>query len=104
MQGTGYVWHGWPDGGATYPAPDGGWVYVSNSELDGTNGGASAIRQCLDAELCDELHIDIVSVLLGDGLRLFENFDAAKVRLERISVEAATAVRTSLRFRVVGQG
>ena len=20
VQGTGYVWHGWPDGGATYPA------------------------------------------------------------------------------------
>ena len=63
-------------------------------------GGASAIRQCLDAGLCDELHIDIVSVLLGEGLRLFENFDAGNVRLERISVEAATAVRTSFRFRV----
>jgi uncharacterized protein len=42
-------WHGAPDGGATFAAPDGGWVYVSNSELaltpDGNlAGGASALR------------------------------------------------------------
>jgi uncharacterized protein len=41
---TGYVWHGQPDGGATFATPDGGWVYVSNSELNGTSGGAGAIR------------------------------------------------------------
>jgi secreted PhoX family phosphatase len=41
---TGYVWHGWPDGGATFGTEDAGWVYVSNSELDGNRGGASAIR------------------------------------------------------------
>jgi secreted PhoX family phosphatase len=44
VPGTGYVWHGWPDGGATFPTEDGGWVYVSNSELDGTRGGAGAVR------------------------------------------------------------
>ncbi|HTH04931.1 MAG TPA: alkaline phosphatase PhoX, partial [Ilumatobacteraceae bacterium] len=42
---TGYVWHGQPDGGSTFNTPSGdGWVYVSNSELNGGNGGASAIR------------------------------------------------------------
>ena len=35
-------------------------------------GGARTAQQCLQAELADELHIDIVPVLLGDGLRLFE--------------------------------
>lgn len=41
---TGYVWHVAPDGGACFAAPDGGWVYVSNSEVGGARGGASALR------------------------------------------------------------
>jgi hypothetical protein len=40
---TGYTWHGAPDGGACFPLAAGGWVYVSNSELE-LDGGASAIR------------------------------------------------------------
>ncbi|MFA5883306.1 MAG: alkaline phosphatase PhoX [Acidimicrobiia bacterium] len=44
VAGTGYVWHGAPDGGACFPAPGGGWVYVSNSELWAGLGGASALR------------------------------------------------------------
>lgn len=43
-----YVWHGAPDGGACFAAPDGGWIYVSNSELpDHVNnnlGGVGALR------------------------------------------------------------
>jgi uncharacterized protein len=41
---TGHAWHFQPDGGATFELPGGGWVYVSNSELNGTAGGAGAIR------------------------------------------------------------
>lgn len=42
---TGYRWHIYPDGGATFPAPGGGWVYVSNSEsLSFLGGGVGAIR------------------------------------------------------------
>ena len=44
VPGTGYVWHGWPDGGATFATMDRGWVYVSNSELNGTRGGVGALR------------------------------------------------------------
>jgi secreted PhoX family phosphatase len=40
---TGYNWHGAPDGGACFAAA-GGWVYVSNSELSGTRGGAGALK------------------------------------------------------------
>ncbi|HMJ11672.1 MAG TPA: alkaline phosphatase PhoX [Polyangiaceae bacterium] len=47
LESSEFLWHGAPDGGATYPAPDGGWIYVSNSESIGT-GGASAL--CFDAE------------------------------------------------------
>jgi len=42
--GTEYDWHGQPDGAGTFPTTDGGWVLASNSELNGTSGGASAIR------------------------------------------------------------
>lgn len=42
---TRYAWHSYPDGGATYPTDDGGWIYVSNSEtLSVLGGGASAVR------------------------------------------------------------
>lgn len=40
---TGYHWHTAPDGGACFAAPDGGWVYVSNSEST-SRGGAGALR------------------------------------------------------------
>ena len=32
VTGTGYQWHGNPDGGAVFPTNDGGWIYVSNDE------------------------------------------------------------------------
>ena len=36
-------WHLFPDGGATYPTSDRGWIYVSNSECPGfLDGGAGA--------------------------------------------------------------
>jgi dihydrofolate reductase len=34
-------------------------------------GGADVVQQLLDAGLVDELHVDVMPVLLGDGLRLF---------------------------------
>jgi secreted PhoX family phosphatase len=41
---TDYVWHLFPDGGATFRVPD-GWVYVSNSEwLPPSGGGVGALR------------------------------------------------------------
>lgn len=39
-----YRWHAAPDGGATFAAVDGGWIYVSNSELDDRAGGVGALR------------------------------------------------------------
>lgn len=62
--------------------------------------GAQTIQECLNAGLCDELAVDILPVLLGNGKRLLENIDTKKIKLERKSVEEATAQRTSLIFRV----
>ncbi len=63
-------------------------------------GGADTIQQCLNSGLCDELGIDVMPVLLGKGLRLFENIDTDKITLERTTVEETTTMRTSIIFRV----
>ena len=61
-------------------------------------GGADLNRRLLAAGLVDELRVDVVPVLLGDGLRLFEG--TGRVALEKLGVDEV-GVRTSLRFRVV---
>jgi dihydrofolate reductase len=63
-------------------------------------GGADTIQQSLNAGLCDELQIDVMPVLVGDGLRLFEYIDTDKISLERVTVEQVTPQRTSLSFKV----
>lgn len=62
--------------------------------------GANTIQQCLNAGLCDELEINIIPVLLGKGLRLFEHIDTDKIQLERIKTEEITPARTGITFRV----
>jgi dihydrofolate reductase len=63
-------------------------------------GGASVVLQLLRAGLADQLQIDVMPVLLGDGLRLLDSLDPQVVRLEKLDVSEVGA-RTSLRFRVV---
>jgi secreted PhoX family phosphatase len=48
-----YSWHQYPDGGACFSTDDGGWVYVSNSEVEAHGGGAGALRFNPDGELID---------------------------------------------------
>jgi dihydrofolate reductase len=60
-------------------------------------GGISVVQQLLRTGLADELHIDLMPVVLGAGRRLFEDLDG--LRLEKIDV-TETGTRTSLRFRV----
>jgi dihydrofolate reductase len=63
--------------------------------------GASVNQQCINAGLCDELHIGIMPVLLGDGLRLFEHIDAAAdATFEKIRL-FESGPRTDIWFRVV---
>jgi dihydrofolate reductase len=62
--------------------------------------GASINQQCLNLGLCDELHISIMPVLLGDGLRLFEKFDISKTKLEKFKIFEA-GQRTDIWFRVL---
>jgi dihydrofolate reductase len=64
-------------------------------------GAASTARQCLKEGLADDLHVDIMPVLLGSGLRVFEDLDIETIRLERIKVMELPGGRTHLRFRIV---
>jgi secreted PhoX family phosphatase len=54
---TAHQWHGAPDGGATYPTADGGWIYVSNSEIPFPLGGAGAIKFGPDGTIVDSYRI-----------------------------------------------
>jgi dihydrofolate reductase len=63
-------------------------------------GGSTVVQQCLNAGLLDEIYINLVPVLLGAGVRLFDNLAAGPVELERIGVVEAPNV-THLHFRVV---
>jgi dihydrofolate reductase len=64
-------------------------------------GAASTAQQCLNAGLADELHVDIMPVLLGGGLRVFEDLGAQSIQLERIKVMELPGGRTHLRFRIL---
>ncbi len=61
--------------------------------------GASIDQQCLKAGLVDEILIHLAPILLGEGIRLFDQLGAANVELERTEI-AATSQVTSLRFRI----
>lgn len=63
-------------------------------------GGADIIQQCLNTGVCDELQIDIMPILLGKGLKLFEHLDTERIKLERMKVEETTPIRTSITFKV----
>jgi dihydrofolate reductase len=69
-------------------------------ERDVAVGAASIAQQCLRAGILDEVHVDLVPVLLGDGVRLFEHLGAAPIGLESTRVIEGTGV-THLTFRVV---
>jgi dihydrofolate reductase len=63
-------------------------------------GGANTIQQFLRAGLVDELQIHIAPLLLGGGVRLFDDLGTDEVKLQRTRVVESPAV-THLKFRVV---
>jgi dihydrofolate reductase len=63
-------------------------------------GAASIVQQCLRAGLLDDVHVDLIPVLLGDGVRLFDDLGTEQIELERTKVIEAPDV-THMTFRVV---
>jgi len=69
-------------------------------EKDVAVGAASLVQQCLRAGLLDEVHVDIVPVLLGGGVRMFDHLGPEHIELERTEIVEAPDV-THMTFRVV---
>lgn len=60
---------------------------------------ATIVQQCLNAGLLDEIHIDLVPFVLGDGVRLFEHLNIAPIALEDPQVSIGKGV-THLTYRL----
>lgn len=118
------AWGGKPPGGGpcfivTHTAPQ-EWLYEGSPFTFVTDGVESAIRQareatgegnvsvssasivqqCIRAGLLDEVQVDLVAVLLGGGVRLFNNLGPKPIQLERIAVVETPDV-THMKFRVI---
>jgi dihydrofolate reductase len=63
-------------------------------------GAASIAQQCIRAGLLDEVTVNLVPVLLGDGVRLFEHLGPAPIELQSTGAIEGSGV-THLSFRVV---
>ena len=63
--------------------------------------GADVARQVLALGRLDEIVVQIVPVVLGDGVRLFGEPPTPQVKLERTHV-GTSGTLTDIRFRVVG--
>ena len=62
-------------------------------------GGANLVRQLFAAKLVDELHVDVMPVLLGGGLT-FWGPGLEHLRLEMFDV-SRTGERVTLKYRVI---
>ncbi len=63
------------------------------------SGGANAIEQFIKAGLLDELQVHVAHVLLGGGIRLFDELGPEHIELESRRVVEAPGV-THIQFRV----
>ena len=62
-------------------------------------GGSTIIQQCLKLGLLDEIHVDLVPVILGKGIRLFDAIETP-ITLEKTNHIEGIGV-THMTFRVV---
>ncbi|HLO16440.1 MAG TPA: dihydrofolate reductase family protein [Anaerolineales bacterium] len=62
--------------------------------------GASIVHQAIKAGLIDEIGVDLVPVILGAGVRFFDDLGPQPIELEKIKVVETPDV-THLRFRVL---
>jgi dihydrofolate reductase len=116
-----HAWGGHPPGSPAFivthnvPAE---WVYEGSPFIFVTDGVESAIRQArqaagdkdvvlctasvlkqaLKAGLVDEIHVDVAPLLLGGGVRLFEDFGPQSIQLEQIrAIEAPDVMHLGYR-------
>jgi dihydrofolate reductase len=71
---------------------------IAGEKLAGV-AGASIAQQCLNAGLLEEIVVNLAPVLLGEGIRLFDNLSSAPVELEGPRIIEGTGV-THLHYRM----
>ncbi|MGY0006981.1 dihydrofolate reductase family protein [Micromonospora sp. I033] len=76
---------------------------IAGDKEVGVNGGTIA-TQVLEAGLLDEVHVDLVPVLLGDGIPLFADLGIAPVQLEGPTGVVQGNGVTHLAYRVRREG
>ena len=62
-------------------------------------GGGNIIQQCLNDGLVDEFTVHIAPVVIGSGIRLFENLDRRRVSVEIVESQHAP-LATHIRYKV----
>lgn len=116
------AWNGHPPGRPAFIVthhPPQEWIYPDSPFTFVTDGVESAIRQAkqaardkavvistasilqqaLNAGLVDEINIDVVPLMIGGGVQLFDNLEKLPVMLEIARVVPASGV-THLQYRV----
>ena len=98
---------GWPrEGSSVHIVTDGGieGALKKAQELAGDKtvviGSADLTQQALNAGLLDELTVDLVAAMLGEGIRFFDNLKATPYELEQIWARPGNGV-THLGYRVI---
>jgi dihydrofolate reductase len=64
-------------------------------------GGPATTQQIIKARLFDELQLGIMPVMLGEGLRFFEQLAISEIKLEKVGIIESVAGRTDIKYRVV---
>ncbi len=69
------------------------WIYLF--------GGPNVFQQFLNKDLVDEMRITIAPILIGKGIRLFENLTERHVRLDRLKVADYPNGMIEVHYRIV---
>ena len=64
-------------------------------------GGATLFQQFLNGGLVDEIHIGIVAIILGNGIRLFDSLADKRILLERTKVVEYPKGLTGINYRII---
>jgi dihydrofolate reductase len=103
---THHIQHDWVDEDAPFTIVTDGVVSAIKQAKDVAGDkniavcAANLAQQCISAGLVDEIHIDLVPVLLGAGVRLFDHLGSGPIELERIRVVDTPDV-THLTYRIL---
>lgn len=69
------------------------WIYLF--------GGAEVIQQFLNNNLVDEMHITVAPILIGKGIRLFDNLTERHIELEKIYFKGHDNGMIETKYRII---